>query len=166
LFNLFATLLLPTSANSLSAQTIEIKLEDGRNGRPIVGASSYVNVWVGGARKEAIAIPTDDKGVARIQLTLNPNEVTVPNATGTSSIVVSHPTVKYDETFRINVPYVLCGAGAGKSSWLESKNFGTREVLDRGYASANICGKVTVSPQPGRVVLFVRPLTFWEKMKQ
>jgi hypothetical protein len=158
--------LLILSSMSLSAQTVEIKLVDGRNGRPMVGASSYVNVWVGGERKEAIAIPLDDKGAARLQLTLNPREVNIPSSNNNGSIVVDHPVVKYDESFRINAPYVLCGPGGGSYSWLELKNFSTKEVLDHGYASANTCGKVTVSPQPGQVVLFVRPLTFWEKMKQ
>jgi hypothetical protein len=153
-------------AMSLAAQTLEIKLVDGRNGRPMVGASSYVNVWVGRKRKEAIAIPTDDKGVARLQLTPNPNEVNIPNSTGHGTIVEKHPVVKYDESFRINAPYVLCGSGDGNQSWFELKNFSTKEVLDHGYASANTCGKATVSPQPGQVVLFVKPLTFWEKMKQ
>ncbi len=163
----FLVAVLPISpAMSLSAQTIEIKLVDGRNGHTMVGASSYVNVWVGGERKEAIAIPTDDNGVARIRLTLNPNEVNIPNSTGHGSIVANHPVVKYDESFRINAPYVLCGSGEGNHSWLELKNFSTKEVLDHGYASVNTCGKVTASPQPGQVVLFVRTLTFWEKMKQ
>jgi hypothetical protein len=166
LLNLLVTVLLTMPAMSLAGQTLEIKMVDGRNGRPMVGASSYVNVWMGGERKEAIAIPTDDKGVARLQLTLNPNEVNIPNSTGTGSVVANHPVVKYDESFRINAPYVLCGAGEGNHSWLELKNFSTKEVLDRGYASINTCGKVTVSPQPGKVVLFVRPLTLWEKMKQ
>ncbi len=67
------------SAMSLSAQTIEIKLVDGRNGHPMVGASSYVNVWVGAERKEAIAIPMDEKGAVRLQLTLNPSEVKIPS---------------------------------------------------------------------------------------
>jgi len=166
LLNLLVTALLTMPAMSLSAQTLEIKLVDGRNGRPIVGTSSYVNAWVGGERKEAIAIPTDDKGVARLQLTLNPNEVNIPNSTHAGTIVANHPVVKYDESFRINVPYVSCGAGAGNYSWLKPKDFSTKEVLHHGYASANTCGKATVSPQPGQVVLFVRPLTFWEKMKQ
>jgi len=165
-FNFLATVLLILSAMSLSAQTIEIKLVDGRNGHPMVGASSYVNVWVGGERKEAIAIPTDEKGVARLQLTMNPSEVNIPNSKNNGSIVIDHPVVKYDESFRINAPYVLCGPRGGSYSWLELKNFSTKEVLDHGYASANTCGKVTVSPQPGQVVLFVRPRTFWEKMKQ
>jgi hypothetical protein len=164
--NLLVTVLLTMPTMSLAAQTLEIKLVDGRNGRPMIGTSAYVNVWVGGERKEAIAIPTDDNGVARLQLTLNPNEENIPISTGHGTIVEKHPVVKYDESFRINAPYVLCGPGGGSYSWLELKNFSTKEVLDHGYASANTCGKVTVSPQPGQVVLFVRPLTFWEKMKQ
>jgi hypothetical protein len=166
LLNLLVTVLLTMPAMSLAVQTLEIKLVDGRNGRPMVGTSAYVNVWVGGERKEAIAIPTDDNGVARLQLTLNPNEVNIPNSTHAGTIVANHPVVKYDESFRINVPYVLCGSGEVNHSWPELKNFSTKEVLDHGYASANACGKVTVSPNPGQVVLFVKPLTFWEKMKQ
>lgn len=163
--NLLVTVLLVMSAMSLAAQTLEIKLVDGRNGRPMVGTSAYVNVWVGGERKEAIAIPTDDNGVARLQLTLNPNEENIPISTGHGTIVEKHPVVKYDESFRINAPYVLCGA-EGNRSWLDLKSFSTKGVLEHGYASGNTCGKVTATPQPGQVVLFVRPLTFMEKMKQ
>lgn len=151
---------------SLFAQTIEIKLVDGRNGRPMVGATSYVNVWVGGDRKEAIAIPTDEKGVARLQLTLNPSEVNVPNSKNNGSIVVDHPIVKYDESIQINAPYALCGPGGSNYSWLGLRDFTTKEILDHGYASPNTCGKATISPQPGQIVLFVRPLSWWEKLKQ
>jgi hypothetical protein len=163
--NLLVTVLLVMSAMSLAAQTLEIRLVDGRNGRPMVGTSAYVNVWVGGERKEAIAIPTDDNGVARLQLTLNPNEENMPISTGHGTMVEKHPVVKYAESFRINAPYMLCGA-EGNRSWLDLKSFGTKEVLDHGYASGNTCGKVTATPRPGQVVLFVRPLTFMEKMKQ
>jgi len=166
LLNLLVTVLMAMPAMSLAAQTLEIKLVDGRNGRPMVGTSAYVNVWVGGERKEAIAIPTDDNGVARLQLTLNPNDVNIPISTGHGTMVEKHPVVKYAESFKINVPYVLCGSGGGNHSPLELKNFSTKEVLDNGYASGNTCGKATASPQPGQVVLFVRPLTLMEKMKQ
>lgn len=162
----FMLLVLGSTGTLLYAQTIEIKLVDGRNGRPMVGASSYVNVWVGGERKEAIAIPTDEKGIARLQLTLNPSEVNIPGSKNNGSIVVDHPVVKYDESFQINVPYVLCGRGGSNYSWLGLKRFITKEILDRGYTSANTCGRVTASPQPGQVILFVRPLTFREKLKQ
>src|SRR5258707_5336785 len=87
------------------------------------GASSYVNVWVGTERKEAIAVPTDGKGVARLQLTLNTGEVNIPNSKNSGSIVVDHPIVKYDESFRINTPYVQCGSEGSNYSWLRSENF-------------------------------------------
>jgi hypothetical protein len=132
----------------------------------MVGTSSYVNVWVGTERKEAIAVPTDGKGVARLQLTLNTGEVNIPNSKNSGSIVVDHPIVKYDESLRINTPYVLCGSEGSNYSWLRSENFSTKEILHHGYASPNTCGRVTVSPQPGQVILFVRPLTWWEKLKQ
>lgn len=150
----------------LSAQTLQIKLVDGRNGHPMVGTSSYVNVWVGTGRKAAIVVPTNGKGVARIQLTSNPREVNIPNSTNSGSDVVDHPIVKYDESLQINVPYVLCGSRGSNYSWLKSEKFSTKEILHHGYASPNTCGKITASPQPGQVILFVRPLTFWEKLKQ
>ncbi len=152
---------------SLSAQTLEITLADGRNGRPMVGASSYVNVWVGTDRKEAIAIPTDGNGVARLQLTLNTGEINISNSSkDRGSIVVDHPVVDYNESLRINTPYVLCGSGGSNYSWLRSETFSTKEILQHGYVSPNTCGKATVSLQPGQVILFVRPLTWWEKLKQ
>jgi hypothetical protein len=151
---------------SLSAQELEITLVDGRNGRPMVGPSSHVNVWVGSERKEAIVIPTHENGVARIQLTLSPGEVNIPNSKNNGSIVLEHPLVIYDESFQINTPYVLCAPEGSNYSWLRIGNFSTKEILLHGYASPNTCGKVTASPQPGQVILFVRPLTWWEKLKQ
>ncbi len=152
---------------SLSAQTLDITLVDGRNGRPMVGTSSYVNVWVGTERKEAIAIPTNGNGVARLQLTLNTGEINIPNSSkDRGSIVADHPVVNYNESLRINTPYVLCGSGGPNYSWLRSENFSTKDILQHGYVSPNTCGKATVSLQPGQLILFVRPLTWWEKLKQ
>jgi hypothetical protein len=107
-----------------------------------------------------------EKALPDLQLTLNASEVNIPNSQNSGSIVVDLPIVKYDESFRINIPYVLCGSGRSNYSWLGLENFSTKEILHHGYASPNTCGKITVSPQPGQVVLFVRPLTWWEKLKQ
>lgn len=167
IFKFLMSLFLILYGASLSAQTLEITLVDGRNGRPMVGASSYVNVWVGTERKEAIAIPIDGNGVARLQLTLNTGEINIPNSSeDRGSIVVDHPVVNYNESLRINAPYLLCGSGGSNYSWLRSENFSTKEILQHGYVSPNTCGKATVSPQPGQVILFVRPLTWREKLMQ
>jgi hypothetical protein len=133
----------------------------------MVGASSYVNVWVGTERKEAIVVPTDGNGVARIRLTYNTSEINIPNPSkDRGSIVVEHPVVLYNNSFRINTPYVLCEPEGSSYSWLRSGQFSTQEALQHGYVSPNTCGKVTSPQQPGQVILFVRPLTWWEKLKQ
>lgn len=147
--NLLVAVLLTMPAMLLADQTLEIKLVDGRNGRPMVGTSAYVNVWVGGERKEAIAIPTDDHGVARLQLTLNPNDENVAISTGRGTMVEKHPVVRYEESFRINAPYVLCGA-EGNRSWLDLKNFSTKEVLDHGYASGTHAVKLQPHHSPDK----------------
>jgi len=165
-FRILISLCLILPGVSVSAQTIEITLLDGRNGHPMVGASSYVNVWVGTERKKAITIPTDGKGIARLQLTSNSDEVNVPKSKSSGSIVVEHPIVRYDESLRINTPYVLCESGGSHYSWLRLESFSTKEILHHGDVSPNTCDRVTVSPHPGQVILFVRPLTWWEKLKQ
>ncbi len=163
---LFTLLCLIFYVASLSAQTLEIVLLNGRNGRPIVGSSSHVNVWVGTKRKEAIVVPTDGKGVVRLQLTLNASEVNIPTAPNNGSIIVDHPIATYDESLRINTPYVSCESDGSNHSWLRSGSFSMKDMLQRGYVSSNTCGKATALPQPGRMVLFVRPLTWWENLKQ
>ncbi len=153
-------------AMPLLAQTLEIKLMDGRNGRPMVGPSSYVNVWVGTERKGAITIPSDGKGVARLQLTSKASEVNIPSSQNVGSMVMEHPVVRYDELLRINAPYAWCAPAGSNYSWLALKDFSTKEVLDHGYASANTCGRPAFSPHPGQIILFVRPLTLWERLKE
>lgn len=147
-----------------NAQSIRIKLVNGRNGRPF--ANTHVNVWVGTERKEAIAIPTDEKGVARVQLTLDTAKVNIPAPSkDRGSIVVANPVVKYSDTIAINVPYVLCETRKSNYSWLAIRTFATAEVLQHGIVTANRCGKAEASPQAGEIIIFVRPLTWWEALK-
>ncbi|MGA7524506.1 MAG: hypothetical protein WBW84_18790 [Acidobacteriaceae bacterium] len=162
-----AGLIFYSSTATLWAQIVEIKLVDGRSGRPIVGEASYVDAWVGTERKEAIAIPTDADGVARLRLTNDPGQVNIPNPTrDNGSIVVKDPIVKYDDTMAIQVPYALCMRGGSNYSWLAVQHFSTRELLEHGYVSLNTCGKATALQKPGEVVLFLRPLSWWERFKE
>jgi hypothetical protein len=152
------------SAVVLCAQAVEIKLVNGRNGHAI--PDSYVNVWLGKQRKPAIVIPTDKDGVASLVLTDKESEVNVPGLNDYSSHVTVNPIVKYDDDLQINVPFVLCQPRASDHSWLTTRHFSTKEVVRQGIVMPNICGKATASPQPGAIIIFVRPLTWWEKLKQ
>jgi hypothetical protein len=44
--------------------------------------------------------------------------------------------------------------------------FSTKEVLQKGIVMPNTCGKAMASPIPGVVVIFVRPLSWWQIFKQ
>ena len=121
-------------------QTVEIKLVNGRNGHPL--ANSHVNVWLGAKQRDALALPTDQNGIAHLNLADN------------------------DGSLRINVPYVLCQPHTPDYSWLAIMTFSADEVLQKGVVRPNACGKVTEPRQPGEVTIFVRPLTWWEKFKQ
>lgn len=157
----------PAAAPKPQTETINIKLVNGRNGRPMAGTDSHVNVWVGTERKEAIVLATNGSGVASLQLTLNSAEINVPDLSNDrGSVVVANPVVKYSESFRINVPYVLCQPHVGDYSWLKTMELSTSRVLKEGITMANTCGKPGAAAIPGEVIIFVRPLNWWERLKE
>ena len=166
---LMRRLLLLAAFNStgtfLCAQTIEFKLIDGRNGHPI--ANTCVNAWVGGAQRDALAIPTDKNGIARLRLTDVDDEVNTHGRwKDCGEFGVINPVVKYEDSVSVNVSYVLCEPHGKDFSWLEVKHFATKQVLQQGVVTTNTCGKSMGSPGPGEVIIFVRPLNFWEKLKE
>jgi len=149
----------------LCGQTIEVKLVDGRSGHPM--SNTCVNVWVGRQQKDALSIPTDKNGVARLRLTDSDAEVNTQDrwkACGEFGVI--NPVVKFDNSVSINAGYVLCQSQATDYSWLAVKEIPTNQIVRPGVVTANACGKAMSSPSPGEVVIFVRPLSLWEKLKQ
>ena len=163
LFFLFLVIGLPLK--TLNAQTVRIRLVNGKTGSPMV--NTCVNTWIGAGRKDAMAIPTDKDGVAQLHLTDKDAEVSTqsqPNSCGNFGVV--HPVVKYADTIRIVAGYVVCQPHGPNYSWLATMEFSTKQVVQQGVATANTCGKATASPKPGEVIIFVRPLNWREKLKQ
>jgi hypothetical protein len=147
------------------AQTVEIRLVNGRNGHSM--SNSHVNVWVGPKPKSTMIIPTDKDGIARLRLTDNDGEVDLHiRKSSEGGDVVIDPIVKYDESFRVNVPFVICYPHVRDYSWLAFTNISTKQLLQQGIVWPNSCGKTTASPKPGELVIFVRPLNLWEMLKQ
>ena len=158
-------LVLTASGTILCAQIVTMKLVNGRNGHPM--SNSYANVWVGTKRKEAMVIATDKDGIARLRLTDNDDEVDLHmRKKYVGDNVVTDPIVKYDGKFQINVGFVICYPHVRDHSWLATTNISTKQLLQQGIVWPNSCGKATASPKPGELVIFVRPLTWWEKLKQ
>lgn len=149
----------------LHAQVVKVKLVDGRSGRPV--AHGCVNVWVGDQRKAAIVIPTNSDGIASLRLTDRSDEVDIHNRwKGCGDSGVIDPVVLYADSIRINVGYVLCQLHPSPESWLAMTDFPTRQLIRDGIVTPNACGKFVVSQAPGEVAIFVRPLNFWEKLRE
>ena len=132
----------------------------------MVGKDSHVNLWIGKGRKSAVVIGTETDGVALVELTRDSTRVNVPNFAGEGLPNVAKPVLKYDDSFRINVPYVWCTQGGSEYSWLAVKQLSTQDILQHGYVSPNTCGKAMNAAKAGQILLFVRPLTFWEEFKE
>lgn len=149
----------------LYAQSVEIKIVDGRNGKPMAGA--HVNIWVGTQCKAAMAIATDKMGIAHLRLAHKDDGVDAGNQPdGCGSSGVANPVVKYSELIRVNVGDVLCVPHGSDYSWLTIQKFSSIQIIQHGIVTPNTCGRATSSAKPGEVVIFVRPLTWWEKWKQ
>jgi hypothetical protein len=108
-----------------------------------------VNAWVGTGRKEAMAIPTDENGVAWLYLTDKDAEVNTqskPKSCGDFGVV--HPVVKYADTIRVVAGYAVCQPHAPDYSWLATMEFSMKQIVQQGVVTANTCGKVTASAKP------------------
>ena len=159
------TLIASSCGLTLNAQTIRIKLLNGKNGHPLTG--KCVNVWVGNGRKDAMALPANQDGVASLTLTQNDAQVDTQHVWKACGLLgVINPTVKYSDQIKINTSYVSCEPHTSDFSWLAIKAFSTKEIVQSGIVTPNTCGKAKASPEPGEITLFVRPLTWWEKLKQ
>lgn len=162
---LFMVLFVSPLGMRLCAQTLRVRLVNGKNGHPMAGRC--VNVWVGTERKDAMAIPTDKDGVASFHLAEGGEEINTQNRSNACGYFgVIDPVVKYADSIRVNAGYVSCQPHTPNYSWLGMTTFPTQKVIQSGVVTGNTCGRAKASPEPGEIVLFVRPLTWWEKLKQ
>lgn len=84
---LLALFLFVSCAVVLCAQTIQIKLVDGKTGRPVTYSSlmslrTILYVRPGGESELTLLLPADKHGVALLRLTHNDSEINVPECKG------------------------------------------------------------------------------------
>jgi hypothetical protein len=192
---LLVPLLFALCAVTLRAQTIRIELVNGKTGHPVTSipwlAPHTLYVWLGRDSDLSLVLTTSKQGVAPLRFTRDDSEINVPDCNGKraawdklsknenkndvkefnkkykncTNFLVKDPVVRFADSISIgpirgsNFEYVQCWAGFPTS-------FSTEELLQHGVVTANDCGKATVSPQPGQLILFVRPPTQIEAARQ
>lgn len=118
--------------------TVTVRLLNGRNGKPI--KDDTPNIWVGNAAR--------------------PNN---PLTNSHGDVLVQIDVPQPQETIRVlSNWYADCRFEGDRDDGMHV-NYSLDEVLRKGVVSENVCGKRSVEPIPGVLVLFVRPRTFWER---
>lgn len=159
------------AGNALQAQTIRVKLVNGRNGKPIADKCIRVGVgdksdlkgrgWSGGDMQ------TDASGVVTLHLVVGNAAInTQDERRGCAGGVVASPVLKYGNTVGVRPFLAFCQPRGSNYPWLGGEVFSTKKVLQEGVVTPNTCGKAKASPKPGQIIFFVRPLSWWEKMKE
>lgn len=150
---------------------IRIKVLDGRTGNPVAGAC--VNVALGlNASSPADSIKmlaTGIEGVAVVRLAETAGEISEPGRTSNCRGGGTAPTemVAQSGATIIIAPanYADCRPhNSNQATILYS--YPVKRVLDEGIVLENSCGKVTISPKPGELILFVRPMRWWDRFRQ
>lgn len=153
-------------AITLRAQEVQINIKvlNGRNGQPVAKSCVFVQVWRNPREFSAEEAATDHKGVARIRLTYDDASVS--------------PGRKEAACFRgATVGAVLrygnsVNIGPNRDKAVDCRpptnKWGTRDysyplklIVRRGIVLANTCGKAAATPVPGEVILFVKPVHWW-----
>jgi hypothetical protein len=150
------------------AQEIQIRVLNGRSGKPV--ANECLNVWTGTWRDAHLVAETDKDGVAvlRVSQTEIVAEKSCPGwpaqasrRSGLEGMMISGDRYIACQEYAKIVP------GEPPTNPLTTMpSYPISKILDSGISAANKCGKFREEPKPGKLIFFVRPRSFWEKMRQ
>ena len=150
---------------TLHAQELQfnIKVLNGRNGHPVAKSCVYVQVWRNLREFSAEEVATDDKGVVHVRLS---NDASVSPGRKTSACfggATVDTALRYGNSVDI-IPNRDKAADCRPptNKWgVRGYSYPVELIVRRGIVLANTCGKAAATPTPGEVILFVKPVHWW-----
>ncbi len=171
---LFLSTLLGFGALLVQAQQIQIKAINGRNGKPIT--NECLSISLGPWHGADIVARTDKTGVVVLHLAENDVTADTPckgwskqarRAEGVGTISVM------GDYYLACQEYGKLGPGEHPRPGTELETikelvpaYSIKKILQSGIASGNTCGKFRAKPNPGELIFFEKPRSFWGKMRQ
>lgn len=170
----FIWALVAFSGTLLHSQEIRIRVLNAHNGKPIT--NDCVDIFVHGV-VTALVIPTDNMGVAVLHVE---GERAVSAATGIGGACngsgTLYPAVGRGDRIHVSSDYYVACQEYVKARALRRvpsdpveemmPSYSIGNILETGVAASNTCGVFRVRAKPGELILFVRPLTWLERMRQ
>ena len=129
-------------------RTIKIRMLDSKTGQPITTSEIEVRVRTSPSSVQAVGTPP-------IYIRPAKEEATFPMAVSDIRVFARDGVWGY----------VNCDSVKDQRPWPEHW-YSISDILRSGIAAPNRCNKRTVIAKAGEFIFFVRPMTFWEKMKE
>lgn len=147
----------------LFAQDLRIHVVNGKNGRPV--PEECLNVSIGGWHGGNLIVPTGHDGVLVLHIkdgkiaadSVAPGTCNGMALTGPRSIPKGAESLAFLPNWQI-----LCEDRGDRLV----PSYSIQMILNSGVTTTNTCGKVRMKANPGELVLFVKPPTFWEAMRR
>lgn len=171
----FALVFFNMSASLVWAQVIRITVLNAHNGKAV--PNECLNVSFGSWHGADLVTPTDDKGDVVLHLGAGKVEADgMPHACNGTAILGPKTLPKGVDALTISGDhYVVCqeygkivpGQPITSDSLKElMPSYSIDRIVKTGLTASNTCGRFRIKAIPGELVLFVRPVTWLEKMKQ
>ena len=124
----------------IQVSSVGLRILNGHNGKPVKRADLIVR-----------------------QTPARPYETTLDrrtDAAGRASLLIQRDA----EIHAIVLHYPTCRTVKKADRKKLSTGYAVGQILTQGMVSENDCSKRTLPPTPGELILFVRPLHWWERM--
>ena len=160
----------------LYAQEIDIRVLNGRNGKPVT--NECLNISLGSWHGGDLIAPTNKDGVvvlhfAKNQVTADP---ALPHTCNGTAVLGPKASPEGMDAITLSGDYYVACQEHGKIIPGEPAtpnllkevmpSYPIRKILDSGLSAANTCGKIRVKAKPGELIFYVKPRSFSERMKQ
>ena len=134
--------LLSFTAGTAIAQQITVQLLDGRNGHPL--KNQVLDLWFG-----------NHPSAAPLQARTGQNGTAVVNVPEDARTFVAAGEWSAD----------CRGGNQPGESYIDATVYAITAVMSTGIVAENRCGETSQHPVPGTFTFFVRPMHWWEKMR-
>jgi hypothetical protein len=156
-----ATLFLLGVLSAARGQEIRVKFLDARTGRPVTYESA--STWVG-TNKSYLVAPANKKGTATFIYTGHSLRAIWPPKTKESPYNPRELTVPPGPERIAAAPVVAAGICWDLGPLREGPWYSISDILQHGAMSENHCGKATANPEPGELILFIKPIPAWKRI--
>lgn len=150
------------------AQEIQVRALNAKSGKPI--SNECLNVWTGTTRGAHMVAATNKNGSAALRLSENeitteagcpgwPTQASRP--AGSASIIVS------GDRYIACQEYRKIKSGESPINPLTTMPaYPVAKILESGMSAANTCGKFRTEAKPGELIIYMRSLHWWERMRR